>query len=116
MPAPLPYTVTFWRPGEAVDGHGGFEAVDAQVHSARARLIYKSGTEGVSAGAETARGVIKVKLRSCIAARSLLASDYMRDAAGRRYNIRAVDPVTDPAFVWLDVEFGVADKTSGVNP
>lgn len=116
MPAPLPHMVTFWRPDEVADSHGGFEAADAQVHAARARLIYKSGTEGVTAGAETARGMIKVKLRSCNAARSLLASDYMRDASGRRYNIRAVDPVTDPAFVWLDVEFGVGDKTSGVNP
>ncbi len=109
MAAPLPEFVRIYRVTLVADGHGGREPSEALFHAASAKMIFRSGGEAVQAGAVQASGVIKVKLRMCSAAKGIVPSDVLTDRDGKRYNIRAVDTVTDAAWVWLDVEFGVAD-------
>lgn len=113
MTAPYPHKVSFLRASLVEDGHGGHVASEAEVHAAWVRMIFKSGSEGDEAGRQVGRGFIKIKMPSCVAARGLATDDVMIDRDGRRYNIRSVDPVTDAAAVWLDVEFGVPTENGG---
>lgn len=108
MPAgKLRHRVRFLRAVESDDGHHGKDVAPVEIYACGAEMQFRSGGETVQGAVLRASGFIKVKIRSCVAARSLLASDVMRDREGRSYNLRAIDAVTDPAWVWIDAEFGV---------
>ena len=93
----------------APDGSGGHERTWGEQHVCRAEFIYSRGSEAVNAARLQGRSIYKVKISSCAAARSISTDHRMRDV--RRdveYQIREVDVVTEPKWVFLIVESGVA--------
>ncbi|MCV2877605.1 phage head closure protein [Sedimentimonas flavescens] len=93
----------------APDGYGGQARAWAEVHECAAAFKYQRGQEAVEAGGLTGTATFKVKVRACAATKALTASHRMRDVRrGVSYNLREVDAVTDPAFVWVVAENGVA--------
>lgn len=91
------------------DGVGGHTLAWAQKHECAAAFIYQRGAEAVDAGALTGTATFKVKIRSCNAARAITAEYRMRDVRrGLSFNIREVDAISDPAWIWIVVESGVA--------
>ena len=101
--------VAFDEKVETPDGSGGRAATWSELQRAWAELRYAHGREAVQAGKVTGSAVFKVKVRSDPVTRALTAAHRMRDLdRGLAFNIREVDPISDPASVWLVVESGVA--------
>jgi head-tail adaptor len=91
------------------DGYGGEDRTWEEQHGCRAEFIYQRGSEAVDAARLQGKAVFKVKIRSCAAAREISTDDRMRDVRrGADYNIREVDAITDPRWVYIVVEAGVA--------
>lgn len=108
----LPEKVAFDAPPDdtATDAYGNPVGEWRRRHSCRAVFLYAGGGEAVQAARLEGRGVYKCRIRSCHAARSIAQDwrliDLRRDDA--IYNIREVDAITDPAWVYLVIERGVA--------
>lgn len=78
-------------------------------HTCRAEFIYRRGSETVEAARLSGRSIWKVRIRSCAAARTVTADWILTDTRrGTVYNIREADSLSDPSWVWLVVEAGVA--------
>lgn len=78
---------------------------DQDRHRAWAELIYQSGSEAVEAARLAGRQVLKVKIRTGTAARSIQTGWQMRDIRlGTAWDIKEVDALTQRAFVFLVVE------------
>lgn len=105
----LRHRVAFDRRVETSDGYGNYEGDWAEQFSRRAAFIYAGGGESVTAARLEGRGVMKVRVRSCMLTRTIEQDWRMRDArSGAEYAIREVDAVTDRQWVYLVVERGVA--------
>ncbi len=104
--------VAFDAPVQSADDMGGVETgwgdpVDA--YECRAAFVHLRGSEAVEAARLAGREVYRVKIRQSAAARAVTTDWRMRDTRrGTVFNIRSVDAVTDPAFIWITVESGVA--------
>ena len=95
------------------DGYGGHKSVWQEAFQRRAQFIYSRGSEAVDAARLTGRSIFKVKIRSsaetaaittdwCL--RDLRRGDLEKDLPGTVYEIREVDAVTDPRWVYLVIE------------
>lgn len=101
--------VAFDAPVMAPDGYGGQTRTWAEALTCWAELVYDRGREAVQAGGLTGSAVLRVRVRANAATRAITTDYRMRDLTrGIVFNVRESDPVTDPAFVWLRVEQGVA--------
>jgi head-tail adaptor len=109
MSANLRERVTFSEYTEEPNEYGGFELVWSDFYTCRAQFIYHSGGEDIQAARYQGNKVYKVKILSCASSRSITTDMRMTDARrGTVYNIREVDQITDPAFVYIVAESGVA--------
>jgi hypothetical protein len=105
----LDHRVAFDKRATADDGMGNRRGGWQEQFSRSAAFVYAGGGESVMAARLEGRGVMKVRLRSDSATRTIGSDWRMRDARlGTEYAIREVDAVTDRAWVWLVVERGVA--------
>lgn len=113
--------VAFDAVTETPDGSGGNARTWEQQYACRAKFIYVRGSEAMDAARLQGRSVYKVKVRSSEESRSISTEWRMRDVRrglpsglgddalpGTRYNIREVDAITDPAWIYIVVESGVA--------
>lgn len=101
--------VTFAKEVEGSDGGGG--SVDGFVDqfTVWAEFRYSGGSEAVQAARLEGRNTFKVVIRSSSQSRQITSDWQARDARrGTKFQIRAVDNVTDPAWVYLVVEQGAA--------
>jgi head-tail adaptor len=97
--------VAFDRPSGTADSFGGKSVTWAAVHTCHAEFIYAGGDEGVQAARQAGRQSFKIKVRSCVAARSITTDYRMRDVRrSTAYNITDVDAIIDRQWVWLRVE------------
>lgn len=115
--------VAFDVPAENPDGAGGVEIGWTEIRTCRAEFIYSRGSEAVEAARLQGRSVYKVKIRSMGTARDIDQSCRLRtvkrglpdgvDEAdtlpGQRYNVREVDQISLPGWIYLVVESGVAN-------
>ncbi|MEX4006937.1 phage head closure protein [Neoaquamicrobium sediminum] len=102
--------VAFDKRGTVDDGMGNSVAGPFEEQfSVRAELRALRGSEAVIAGRLEGRNTFGVYVRPSIKTR-LITSDWrMRDTRrGTVYAIRTVDAVTDPLWIYLTVESGVA--------
>lgn len=92
------------------DGYGNtVSGFFEQQFECAAEFRPRGGSEAVVAARLEGRNVFGVYIRSSIQARQITTDWRMRDARrGEVYAIRAVDGITDRAFVYLTVESGVA--------
>lgn len=103
------------------DGSGGEVRAWSQQFACWAEFIYSRGSEAVDAARLQGRSIYKVRLRSSSDSRAITTDWRMRDTRrgfpsgvsgdtlpGTRYNIREVDAITDPAWVFVVVEAGAA--------
>lgn len=106
---------------ETPDGSGGQARAWTEQFTCLAEFIYSRGSEAVDAARLQGRAIYKVKIRSSVASRAITTDWRMRDVRrglpdgvtgdvlpGTRFNIREVDAITDPAWVYLVVESGGA--------
>lgn len=108
-PAFLRERIAFDQPIYTPDGSGGRVRTWAQQFETRAQFIYSRGSEAVDAARLQGRSIYKIKVRSSTASRAVTTDWRMRDIRRETpYNIREVDAITDPAWVYLVVEAGVA--------
>lgn len=103
------------------DGSGG-EARAWSLHfTCWAEFIYSRGSEAVDAARLQGRAIYKVKVLASSETKAITADWRMRTVhsglptgvgadtlPGNRYNIREVDAITDPAWVYLVAELGGA--------
>ena len=110
MPAgKLTERVAFATEVATPDGRGGKNTNWDEASPIWAEFRYETGREAMQAGGLTGTASFKVRVRVTSLTTAITVQDRMRDA--RRdvlYNIREVDAITDPAFVWIVVESGVA--------
>jgi len=92
------------------DGYGNTVAGDfAERFQCRAEFRSRGGSEAVVAARLEGRNILGVYIRSSSETRQITTDWRMRDARlGAVYAINAVDSVTDPAWIYLTVESGVA--------
>jgi Phage head-tail joining protein len=117
-PGDLRHRVAFDRRKQVDDGYGNTEGDFVEQFMRRAQFIYAGGGESVMAARLEGRGVVKVRVWSCAQTRTISQDWQMRDArsgafvdgvwTGTTYAITEVDAVTDPQWVYLVVERGVA--------
>ena len=102
-------SVAFDAPAGSPDGYGGVETGWAQALVCRAEMIHIRGSESVDAARLAGRSVFKVRIHQCDAARAVTTDHRMRDLRrGAVYNLRVVDAVTDPLWIWITAESGAA--------
>ncbi len=98
----LRHRLAFDRREEGDDGAGNRRSDWVEQFNCAGDLVPRGGSETVVAARLEGRNVFGVYLRSSIATRALTADWRMRDTrAGTEFAIRAVDAVTDPAWVYL---------------
>lgn len=103
------------------DGYGGQVLTWQSQFTTRAMFRYQRGGEQVEASRLVGQTLFKVRLRRSSQTIALTADHRMRDLRGglpdgegtdalpgARYNIREVDAKSDPRWVWIIVESGVA--------
>ena len=92
------------------DGYGNTVSGEfEQQFECSAEFRPRGGSESVMAARLEGRNVFGVYIRSSIQARQITTDWRMRDVRrGTVYAIKAVDGVTDRAWVYLTVESGVA--------
>lgn len=101
--------VAFDRPVRASNGAGGSRTGWTELFEAYAEFRYQAGGEEDQGGGLSVAARFKVRIHSHAQSRALSGEDTLRDVVtGDRYNIRQIDAVSDPAFVWLVAEAGVA--------
>ncbi len=102
--------VAFYARSAVDDGYGNKVSGDFEEQfSVRAELRALRGSEAVIAGRLEGRNTFGVYVRSSINTRRIVTDWQMRDARrGTIYAIRTVDAVTDPRWVFITVESGVA--------
>jgi len=105
----LRHRVAFDRREREKDDSGNWVQKFIEQFQRRAAFIYAGGGETVMAARLEGRGVLKVRIRSCQATRTITQDWQMRDTRlGTVYAIKEVDAVTDRQWVYLVVERGVA--------
>ncbi|MCF6111997.1 head-tail adaptor protein [Mesorhizobium muleiense] len=106
----LRHRVAFDARSAADDGYGNTVSGDFEERfQTRAEFRSRGGSEAVIAARLEGRNILGVYVRSSSMTRQITADWRMRDARlGTVYAIKAADSVTDPAWVYLTVESGVA--------
>jgi len=114
----LRHRVAFDRREKADDGAGNTQRKFVEQFQRRAAFIYAGGGEAVMAARLEGRGILKVRVRSCLQTRTITQDWQMRDVrtgdfvngvwTGATYAIKEVDAATDRMWVYLVVERGVA--------
>lgn len=105
----LTYRVAFDEPRPVADGYGGTVEGWAETHACAAHFRYLRGGEPVLAARLAGRQPVVATIRTCAAAREITTAHRMRDArSGEVYNIRAIIPSDDRAWLELTAESGVA--------
>lgn len=108
-PSFLRERVAFDQPAYVPDGSGGQDRTWIEQFDCRAQFIYARGSEAIDAARLQGRAIYKVKVRSSNAGRQITADWRMRDTRrGTAYNVREVDAITDPSWIYVVVEAGVA--------
>lgn len=104
------HRVAFDRRAATDDGYGNTVAGDFEEQfECVADFRHRGGSEAVMAARLEGRQVLGVYVRSSSQTRAITTDWQMRDVRrGTVYAIDAVDSVTDPAWVYLTVESGVA--------
>lgn len=103
------HRVAFDAPQEVADGRGGVDTTWAEQFTTHAEFRYERGKEAVEGGGLTGTATFKVKIRSFGQSRLVSTNYRMRDVRrGVAFNIREVDAITDPQWVWIVAESGVA--------
>lgn len=93
----------------ATDAYGNPTGSWSEVLRCRAEFSYKRGSEAVEAARLEGRAIYRVRIRTSHTARAVTADWRMRDLRrGTVYNVREADSITDPEWIWLVVESGVA--------
>ena len=101
--------VAFDRPDTVPDGFGGRVPGWAEHFVCAAGIRYQRGTEEQVAGALSGTASFKFKVYANAKTRALTAKHRMRDLrSGEVLNIREVDALSDPLWVWIVAESGVA--------
>lgn len=91
------------------DGYGGSDRTWVEKYACRAEFVYQRGSEAVDAARLDGRAIFKIKTRSCAAARAITTEYRMRDVRRAvEYQVREVDAITDPRWIYVVVESGVA--------
>lgn len=106
----LRHRVAFDARAETDDGYGNPVSGDfAEQFVVSADIRSRGGSEAVVAARLEGRNIFGVYVGSSTQTRQITTAWRMRDVRlGTVYNIDAVDAVTDPAWVYLTVESGVA--------
>lgn len=105
MASGLREAVVFDEPTTTTGSLGGEVVAWSDVYSCRAQWIYQSGGEAVQAARYAGRSLYKIKIRSCPEARALTTDHRMRDTRRATvWNIREVDAITDPRWIYIVVE------------
>lgn len=108
-PGFLEDAVAFDAPVETTGSGGVISTGWDERHVCRAQFMYSRGGEVVEAARLEGRPIYKVRVRQCVAARSIATDWRMRDT--RRlveYAIIEVDAITDRQWVYLVIEGGKA--------
>lgn len=101
--------VAFDAPARSSNGAGGARTGWTELFQAWAEFRYQRGGEEDQGGGLAVTARFKVRIHSHAAACALSGEDTMRDlGTNTRFNIREIDVLSDPAFVWLVAESGVA--------
>lgn len=101
--------VAFDRRTEVPNGAGGSRPGFEEQFRAWAKVVYQRGGEGEQGGGLSVSARFKVRIYKTPSARGLTGQHTMRDLeTATRFNIREIDTISDPAFVWLVAESGVA--------
>ncbi|MCA0848333.1 phage head completion protein [Salipiger thiooxidans] len=109
--------VAFDEDTGSIGSLGGRETAWTERHACRGQWIYQRGDEAVQAARLAGRSVHKIKIRSCDASRAITVGYRMRNTRrglpdgvgtdtlpGSRWNVREVDAITDPMWVYIVVE------------
>jgi head-tail adaptor len=106
----LRHRVAFDARSDVDDGYGNTVAGEfAERFQCRADLRSRGGSEAVVAARLEGRNIFGVYIRSSSQSRQITTDWRMRDVRlGTVYAIDAVDGITDPAWIYLTVESGVA--------
>lgn len=102
-------SMIFEKYTETRDEYGGISADWSEFFRTRVSEDYAHGKEAVQAGALAGTASWKVRLRAQAKAKQLTAKHRMKDARdGTLFQIREVDARSDPRWIYLVVESGVA--------
>lgn len=105
----LDHRVAFDKRIDANDGYGNTVASWLEQSKAWAAFRSRGGNETVIAARLEGRSILGVYVPSSVKTRAVTPDWRMRDVRlGTEYAIIYVDAVTDPAWVYLDVQKGVA--------
>lgn len=97
------------RPAQIPDGRGGQTRAWAPLVTLAAEFRYERGREAQEPGGRSGSASFKVRLRQFSTTRALTTEDRVVDVrTGAAFNVREIDVWTDPQWVWLAVEGGVA--------
>jgi head-tail adaptor len=102
--------VAFDKRADVDDGYGNTVAGDfIEQYSCWAEFRPRGGSEAVVAARLEGRNIFGVYIRSSNQARQITTDWRMRDTRrGTVYAIKAVDVITDRAWIYLTVESGIA--------
>lgn len=102
--------IRFDRPRMTDDGYGGQTRTWALAFEVWAQWIYVRGSEVIDAARLQGRAIYKIRLRSNRVSQAVTTEWRVLDKRqpGVEYQVREVDTLTDPAWVYLVVERGVA--------
>ena len=105
----LDHRVAFDREVLVPDGRGGQNRTWQELTTCWAEFRYQRGKEAMAPGALTGSATWKVRVRASSQLLNLTTACRMRDVRqGISFNIREIDPISDPGNIWLSVESGVA--------
>lgn len=101
--------VQFDRPLNSPDGMGGQVQAYEKHLETWCQWVYSRGSETVEAARLEGRAIYKLKLRSSPLSRALTTDHRMQNMRGGEfYQVRELDILSDPAWVYVVVERGVA--------
>ncbi len=105
----LNYRVAFDAPIDSPNGQGGTVRGFEEQHQCNAAFLFLRGGETAIASRLAGKQPAVVTIGNCAAAREIGTDWRMRDVrTGVTYNIRAIIPSDDRAWLELTVESGVA--------
>lgn len=106
---PLHDLVAFDQPTETTDDYGGVATSFAEVYRCPAHFLYLRGGETVQARRLEGKQPVVVTIRQSALARTITTAWRMRDVRrGDIYNVRAIVPTQDRAYLEVTCEKGVA--------
>lgn len=106
----LSHRLSFDERPDIDDGFGNTEGAGEWRHrfTVSAAMRPRGGSEAVVAARLEGRNLVGVYVRSSANTRQITAGWRVRDKRGVEYAVVHADPVTDPAWVYLDIQTGRA--------